>query len=89
MSGMVWKWIRRKGEGRRKRRRSSSLTYFIAKAELMCRSVLTSAIWSPCGSRIYSGTNQGEVIIFDPLTKQVCLSLPYENFTPLQDTTNG
>jgi hypothetical protein len=35
------------------------------------RSTLMSAIWSPCGSRIYAGTNQGEVIIFDPLTKQV------------------
>jgi COMPASS component SWD1 len=32
---------------------------------------LTSAIWSPCGSRIYAGTNQGEIIIFDPLTRQV------------------
>lgn len=37
----------------------------------MCSSTLTSAIWSPCGSRIYAGTNQGEVIIFDPLTRQV------------------
>ena len=34
-------------------------------------STLTSAMWSPCGSRIYTGTNQGEIIIFDPLTRQV------------------
>jgi COMPASS component SWD1 len=39
-------------------------------------STLTSAMWSPCGSRIYAGTNQGEIIIFDPLTRQVsCMSL--------------
>jgi COMPASS component SWD1 len=38
-------------------------------------STLTSAMWSPCGSRIYTGTNQGEIIIFDPLTRQVsCIS---------------
>jgi len=37
-------------------------------------STLTSAVWSPCGSRIYTGTNQGEIIIFDPLTRQVSIS---------------
>jgi COMPASS component SWD1 len=39
-------------------------------------STLTSAMWSPCGSRIYAGTNQGEIIIFDPLTRHVSFFPP-------------
>jgi len=41
-------------------------------------STLTSAMWSPCGSRIYTGTNQGEIIIFDPLTRQVSSDTSFE-----------
>ena len=56
-------------------------------------STLTSAVWSPCGSRIYTGTNQGEIIIFDPLTRQVSYLDPetsrrladYKGNPPTQD----
>lgn len=67
----IWRWIKRIN---RSRKRESD-----KEVELTDRSVLTSAIWSPCGSRIYTGTNQGEIIIFDPLTRQVSSTTLYQS----------
>ncbi|ORX40967.1 WD40-repeat-containing domain protein [Kockovaella imperatae] len=35
------------------------------------RAILSCAKFSPCGSRIYAGSTQGELLIFDPVTRTV------------------
>jgi COMPASS component SWD1 len=35
------------------------------------KSALTCATWSPCGSRIYAGTNGGMVLVIDPVSRLV------------------
>ncbi|KAK1923259.1 WD40-repeat-containing domain protein [Papiliotrema laurentii] len=35
------------------------------------KATLACAAWSPCGSRIYAGSTQGELLVFDPVSRAV------------------
>lgn len=74
MGRREWATTRPGGRGRRSESSSLEEKRCLSKLGGLLadpRSSLMCAAWSPCGSRIYAGTNGGVVLVIDPVSRLV------------------